>query len=62
MRSRAELLAENFLGKRGYETWRDFLGRVWNGLVCRVLGHTAPEQKMDAPHGICRRCRVMFER
>jgi hypothetical protein len=51
-------LSSNFLGKRGFETWPEFLDRSWRHAVCRVLGHTKPVVKMDAPHGICGRCRV----
>lgn len=56
--TRKKLLHRNWLGKQGIESWGDFLGRKTRSAICKVFGHAKPIMKMDAPKGICSRCRV----
>lgn len=55
-----KLLRRNWLGKQGIESWGDFLSLRWRQFVCRIFGHAKPILKMDAPNGICSRCRIVL--
>jgi hypothetical protein len=59
--SHRQLIHGNWLGKSYFETWPEFLSRHIRSTTCKVFGHSRRViLKMDAPKGICARCRIVL--
>lgn len=58
--TRKQIIHGNWAGKSYFETWPEFAARHIRYALCRVFGHTKPMMKMDAPKGICGRCRIVL--
>lgn len=53
----SDMIRKNWVGKQGFESWREFFDRVWRHGRCAVFGHAKTIEKMSGT--VCPRCYVM---